>query len=571
MLDRPATVFVSYSHSDTEFVDQLYADLQMRGFPPWIDSHKLKGGQDWLYSIQQAIEQCQVLLLVLSPDAIDSKYVRMEYYRAFSMEKLVIPLLYRDCLKVWIGLDNIQWIDFTKSYDNGRNDLLDVLSPFKTTEPVIQAAFSPPGQSQAIFTPEEKEPELVAPQPAPTRPGPEIDDLYQDGVKARSEGDLERAVVLWQQIVERDPDFKSGTFKAQINTLVEKLRPSRVQRLRERAEEASKVGEWGQEISMWDLLLTLEPDDPQAKRRRELAQKNRKYDWHYENALQYAKEGSLPLAQTELEILWDAVPFYGDPQQLTKKIGIKVKVSSPADFDKLEEEKAKKEKQAAILRWEEEESKTINGFVEVKLETKPYVIWIALLCLLSGIGSAVGMLAQSWYWSVGAVVAVLILAYRLGYRRAIHLFIAIVITVVGCVIAFGLARYAATFSTTSQTSDIWLIGRHLFWDGRQVIFGLLIGAASALMMFFVYPDEKEDIFQAKIIGGAGMGLFMGLFFWAILACFSTLLGWGFGFGAGWYISLIALVVGVISGVGLGASIIVCAIAFDLDIDQFRNI
>lgn len=574
MPDISADVFISYSRIDTDFVNRLRAELEKNNYRAWVDRENLKGGQNWPDELEKAIQQCRVLLVVLSPESVTSKEVRKEFRYGQEIGKWVIPLYYRRC-NVPMGLNDIQWIDFQGEFEQGLKELIIALNPIETAEPVVQKASTPPVQSPALFASNEKEPELVAPRPAPPRPEPELDDLYDAGVKTKSQGDLERTVVFWKQIVDRDPDYQGGTFKAQLDILLEKLRPARIQRLRERAEEVSKAGEWGQEISMWEALLKLEPGDPQAQRRIDLARKNQKYDWQYENAFRYFKEGSLPEARSVLEDLWLTVPYYGDPQQLAEKITMGVNVLSPADFDKDEEEKARKEKREAesremtekreaARREAEKISKTINGFVEFELDTIPVVIWLALLCLLGGIGSAVGMLVQSWYWSVGAVVALLILAYYgLGYRRAIQSPIAIGIAVIGCFFAFNMARYAATFPTTPQTTDVWFAGRHQFWDEGQMIFGLLVGVASgliaALYLLFLEDADLSNVFG----GGATFGGFWGLVLWFILGGIATYSGLGFGIGAGWYISLIGLVIGIVGGAGLGASIVVCAKAYDM--------
>lgn len=89
MSETQPAIFISYSRTDITFVDRLEADLQARQFRTWVDRRRLEGGLDWLDQIQSAIDQCQMLVLVLSPDAAQSKYVRMEYRYALGTGKLV--------------------------------------------------------------------------------------------------------------------------------------------------------------------------------------------------------------------------------------------------------------------------------------------------------------------------------------------------------------------------------------------------------------------------------------------------------------------------------------------------
>ena len=45
MPDTPISLFISYAYVDSALVDRLEADLQKQGFDPWVDRHRLKGGQ----------------------------------------------------------------------------------------------------------------------------------------------------------------------------------------------------------------------------------------------------------------------------------------------------------------------------------------------------------------------------------------------------------------------------------------------------------------------------------------------------------------------------------------------
>src|SRR5215472_2310974 len=126
MPETPISLFISYAHADSAFVDRLEADLQKEGFDPWVDRQRLKGGQRWRRALQDAVKGAQVLLIVLSPDAITSENVQIEYDYVLELGKLVIPLYYRQC-EVPMELRAIQWIDFRQSYEQGIAALVQVL------------------------------------------------------------------------------------------------------------------------------------------------------------------------------------------------------------------------------------------------------------------------------------------------------------------------------------------------------------------------------------------------------------------------------------------------------------
>lgn len=118
MPDSPINIFISYAHNDMAFVDRLEADLRNQGFAIWVDRRSLQGGQQWHRELEEAIDRSQILLIVLSPEAVASDYVQSEYNYARDEGKVVIPLYYHPC-KVPMDLRGIQWIDFQPGYEQG--------------------------------------------------------------------------------------------------------------------------------------------------------------------------------------------------------------------------------------------------------------------------------------------------------------------------------------------------------------------------------------------------------------------------------------------------------------------
>ncbi len=145
MPDIPISIFISYAHADTSFVQRLQADLQQRGFAAWVDVAGLSGGQQWRRELEAAIDRSQVLLVVLSPEAVDSRYVQIEYGYAIDEGKLVIPLYCRAC-HVPMELRNTQWVDFQHSYEQGLEALLHALHQYTRTSPVL----APSGSSSPL-------------------------------------------------------------------------------------------------------------------------------------------------------------------------------------------------------------------------------------------------------------------------------------------------------------------------------------------------------------------------------------------------------------------------------------
>jgi hypothetical protein len=99
----------------------------------WIDQDYIVGGDDWMDAIGDALEVCDSLLLVLSPDALKSKYVKMEYRHFFRQDKPIIPILCQHLEKLPFELASLQYIDFTSgSHPQVYADLLAILKRYRT-------------------------------------------------------------------------------------------------------------------------------------------------------------------------------------------------------------------------------------------------------------------------------------------------------------------------------------------------------------------------------------------------------------------------------------------------------
>jgi uncharacterized protein YjbI with pentapeptide repeats len=78
--------FISYSHKDEDFAQQLYDGLQESGVRCWYAPEDMKGGDKLYPQIDQAIGLHDKLLLVLSEQSLQSEWVTTEIRRARKME-----------------------------------------------------------------------------------------------------------------------------------------------------------------------------------------------------------------------------------------------------------------------------------------------------------------------------------------------------------------------------------------------------------------------------------------------------------------------------------------------------
>ena len=89
-------VFVSYSRADLAFVERLDAALEPRGIKLYIDRHDIAAFEDWRERITDLITSSDVVLVVLSPDAVVSEHCRNEIEIAAGLNKRLAPIVVRD-------------------------------------------------------------------------------------------------------------------------------------------------------------------------------------------------------------------------------------------------------------------------------------------------------------------------------------------------------------------------------------------------------------------------------------------------------------------------------------------
>jgi tetratricopeptide (TPR) repeat protein len=97
---NPGHIFISHASKDDDFVKQLRIALEGHQLSVWVDSRNLRGGAKLAPEIEQAIETARQIIAVLSPNTINSPWVRKEIQKALEVEKqrkadsyCVIPLL----------------------------------------------------------------------------------------------------------------------------------------------------------------------------------------------------------------------------------------------------------------------------------------------------------------------------------------------------------------------------------------------------------------------------------------------------------------------------------------------
>jgi hypothetical protein len=116
-------IFISYSSEELDFVNGLVKRLRESGYSPWFNVSNIAPGSEWEPELMKGIEETAVVVLVVSPGAMKSSWVRKEWEGFLASKKPVLQLLYREA-ETPPELKAIQGIKFKEDDDGWYYDLL---------------------------------------------------------------------------------------------------------------------------------------------------------------------------------------------------------------------------------------------------------------------------------------------------------------------------------------------------------------------------------------------------------------------------------------------------------------
>lgn len=117
--DKQRRTFISYSRINKDFALTLAKELKASGFNIWFDQLDIPTGSRWDDEIEQALEECEIFMVILTPASSKSDNVKDEIGFAIDTNKRILPILLENA-KVPLRLRRFQYVDFTKKdYDEG--------------------------------------------------------------------------------------------------------------------------------------------------------------------------------------------------------------------------------------------------------------------------------------------------------------------------------------------------------------------------------------------------------------------------------------------------------------------
>jgi hypothetical protein len=124
----PTTVFVSHATQDRRWVDrEIIRLLKTHGIAPWYSTESISTASQWEREILRGMESCDWFLLVVSPRATTSEWVKDELnWAVYHRPTRIVPVIMEQCdLRAFhIRLPRIQHIDFSSDIEIGRSRLV---------------------------------------------------------------------------------------------------------------------------------------------------------------------------------------------------------------------------------------------------------------------------------------------------------------------------------------------------------------------------------------------------------------------------------------------------------------
>ena len=153
-------IFISYAREDAQpLAMRLRDDLNAAGQDAWIDTAEIDAGGTWARDIEEAIEMCDIALVLLSHASYISQTCRAEQARALRKQKRIIPVLVQGDADRPLELETMNFIDFSNLviYDAMFDELMTAITTGvihssnvnKDTQPITP--YLPPKESTNPF------------------------------------------------------------------------------------------------------------------------------------------------------------------------------------------------------------------------------------------------------------------------------------------------------------------------------------------------------------------------------------------------------------------------------------
>ena len=130
-------IFISYSRLDRDVVKELTGDLYLLGTKVWYDQ-ELGGGQKWWNAVLQQIRECDIFIVVVSRNLIQSEACMRELTYATDLNRTIFPVIINDVEMIALpsNLRSINFFDYRKRDKQAALGIAKALLHLPATEPL---------------------------------------------------------------------------------------------------------------------------------------------------------------------------------------------------------------------------------------------------------------------------------------------------------------------------------------------------------------------------------------------------------------------------------------------------
>jgi len=86
-------IFLSYAAADRTYAHKLRSFLSQRPNLRIFTTETLSAGEDWESKLKDELSQCNIFVVLLSSNSVDSKWVLHELGAAWALNKPIIPIV----------------------------------------------------------------------------------------------------------------------------------------------------------------------------------------------------------------------------------------------------------------------------------------------------------------------------------------------------------------------------------------------------------------------------------------------------------------------------------------------
>jgi WD40 repeat protein len=214
-------IFISYARLNKNWIIDLQKILSDAGHNAWFDQ-EITGGDYWWDTILDSIERCDVFVFALSPDSTASIACSAEFQYALTLNKPILPIMYKEAELPIGSLREMQYVDATDGLRKDKTLLAISRALFKINEKIQDDDFPSPN-------PKPKRPAF----PFPPDPLAEVREQLKDMSQLENENYV-HIIFHIKQVARYNPNTVTESIRM-LNSIINNLRasPSIIEEARE--------------------------------------------------------------------------------------------------------------------------------------------------------------------------------------------------------------------------------------------------------------------------------------------------------------------------------------------------